>query len=152
LSQIIVALAFGAGVEAAAVPGRAACLILQRNQKPVSGLCAGRQRFASSLALGREELMYLSGESLLIILLVGLIAGWLAGEIVAGGGFGLVGDIAIGIVGAFIGSWLLPHLGLRIGGGLVSMIIVATIGAVVLLLLLGLFRGGGWGWGYRRRW
>jgi len=149
LSQIIVALAFGAGVEAAAVPGRAACLILQRNQKPVSGLCASRQRFASSLALGREELMYLSGESLLVILLVGLIAGWLAGEIVAGGGFGLIGDIAIGIVGAFIGSWLLPHLGMRIGGGLVNMIIVATIGAVVLLILLSLFRGGGWG--YRRR-
>ena len=86
--------------------------------------------------------MYLSGESLLIILLVGLIAGWLAGELVAGGGFGLIGDIAIGIVGAFIGSWLLPRLGIHIGGGLVGMIVVATIGAVVLLILLGLFRGG----------
>jgi uncharacterized membrane protein YeaQ/YmgE (transglycosylase-associated protein family) len=95
--------------------------------------------------------MVLSGEGLLVILLVGLIAGWLAGEIVAGGGFGLIGDIAIGIVGAFIGSWLLPHLGIRIGGGLVNMIIVATIGAVVLLILLSLLRGGGWGWGYRRR-
>ncbi len=73
--------------------------------------------------------MNLSGEGLLIILLVGLIAGWLAGEIVAGGGFGLIGDIAIGIVGAFIGSWLLPHLGIHIGAGLVNMIIVATIGA-----------------------
>jgi uncharacterized membrane protein YeaQ/YmgE (transglycosylase-associated protein family) len=95
--------------------------------------------------------MILSGEGLLVILLVGLIAGWLAGEIVAGGGFGLIGDIAIGIVGAFIGSWLLPHLGIRIGAGLVNMIIVATIGAIVLLVILSLLRGGGWGWGYRRR-
>ena len=96
--------------------------------------------------------MVLSGESILIILLVGLIAGWLAGQIVAGGGFGLVGDIAIGIVGAFLGSWLLPQLGVRLGGGFVNMIIVATIGAIVLLLILGALRGGGWGWGYRRRW
>ena len=95
--------------------------------------------------------MYLSGESLLVILFVGLIAGWLAGEIVAGGGFGLIGDIAIGIVGAFIGSWLLPQLGIRVGGDLIAMIVVATIGAVVLLILLGLLRSGGWGWGYRRR-
>jgi len=93
--------------------------------------------------------MYLSGEGILVILLVGLIAGWLAGEIVAGGGFGLIGDIAIGIVGAFIGSWLLPHLGIHIGGGIVAAIVVATIGAVVLLVLVGLFRGSGFG--YRRR-
>ncbi len=95
--------------------------------------------------------MHLSGESLVVILLVGLIAGWLAGEIVAGGGFGLVPDIAIGIIGAFIGSWLLPQLGVRVGGGIVNMILVATVGAVVLLVILSLFRGGGWGWGYRRR-
>ena len=95
--------------------------------------------------------MYLSGESLLVILFVGLVAGWLASEIVAGGGFGLIGDIAIGIVGAFIGIWLLPQLGIRVGGGLIAMIVVATIGAVVLLILLGLLRSGGWGWGYRRR-
>ena len=50
--------------------------------------------------------MYMSGESLLVILLVGLIAGWLAGKVVAGGGFGIVADIAIGIVGALIGSAL----------------------------------------------
>ena len=55
----------------------------------------------------------MSAETLLIILFVGLVAGWLAGQIVQGTGFGLVADIAIGIVGAFIGSWLLPHLGIR---------------------------------------
>ena len=94
---------------------------------------------------------------LLVILLVGLIAGWLAGEIVAGGGFGLIGDIAIGIVGAFIGSWLLPHLGIHIGGGIVNMIIVATIGAdrVVGYSLASprrWWRLGGWGYRRRRYW
>jgi len=86
--------------------------------------------------------MHISGEGLLIILLVGLIAGWLAGEIVAGGGFGLVGDMAIGIVGAFIGTWLMRRLGIHIGSGLISAILVATIGAVVLLLIVSLFSGG----------
>jgi uncharacterized membrane protein YeaQ/YmgE (transglycosylase-associated protein family) len=86
--------------------------------------------------------MHMSGESLLIILLVGLIAGWLAGRLVAGGGFGIVANIAVGIVGALIGSWMLPKLGIRIGSGFVSSIIVATIGAVVLLLVIGLLRGG----------
>ena len=57
----------------------------------------------------------MSGETLLIILLVGLIAGWLAGQIVRGTGFGLVADIAIGVVGALIGNWLLPHLGIHLG-------------------------------------
>ena len=53
--------------------------------------------------------MQLSTESLLIILVVGLVAGWLAGVIVRGAGFGLVGNLAVGVVGAFIGSWLLPQ-------------------------------------------
>lgn len=93
--------------------------------------------------------MTLSAEGLLIILLVGAIAGWIAGLIVQGTGFGLVADIALGIVGAFIGSWLLPKLGVRIGSGLVAQIVVAVIGALILLLILGLFarrgigRGGG---------
>jgi uncharacterized membrane protein YeaQ/YmgE (transglycosylase-associated protein family) len=83
--------------------------------------------------------MYLSGESILIILLVGLIAGWLAGKIVRGAGFGLIGDIAIGIVGAFIASWLFPKLGIRLGVGIIHQILDATIGAVVLLLVIRLF-------------
>src|SRR6188768_2782987 len=65
----------------------------------------------------------MSGQTLLIILLVGLIAGWLAGQIVQGTGFGLVADIAIGIVGALIGSWLLPRLGIHLGSGIVPAII-----------------------------
>jgi uncharacterized membrane protein YeaQ/YmgE (transglycosylase-associated protein family) len=92
--------------------------------------------------------MHMSTESLLVILLVGLIAGWLAGRIVDGGGFGLIGDIAIGIVGAFIGSWLMPQLGIHLASGIVSAILVATIGAVLLLAIVRLATGA-----YpRRRW
>lgn len=87
--------------------------------------------------------MHLSGESILIILLVGLIAGWLAGKIVQGTGFGLIGDIAIGIIGALIASWLFPKLGLRLGTGLLREILDATIGAVVLLVIIRLVRRGG---------
>ncbi|MGA8928165.1 MAG: GlsB/YeaQ/YmgE family stress response membrane protein, partial [Pseudolabrys sp.] len=57
--------------------------------------------------------MHITGESLLVILIVGLIAGWLAGKIVEGSGFGLIGDMAVGIVGALIGSWLMPRLGIH---------------------------------------
>jgi uncharacterized membrane protein YeaQ/YmgE (transglycosylase-associated protein family) len=78
---------------------------------------------------------------LLVILLAGLSAGWLAGKIVAGGDLGLIGDVAVGIVGALIGTWLLPGLGIHIGSGFVSTIVVATIGAVLLLLIIGLFSG-----------
>jgi uncharacterized membrane protein YeaQ/YmgE (transglycosylase-associated protein family) len=65
------------------------------------------------------------------------------------------GDLIIGIVGAFIGSWLLPQLGIHLGGGIVAAIINATIGALILLLIIRLVRGGsGWRWGgsWRPRW
>ena len=87
--------------------------------------------------------MYMSGESLIVILFVGLVAGWLAGKIVRGAGFGIVGDILIGILGAFIASWLFPKLGIHIGVVLVSEIIYSAIGAVILLLIVRLVRGGG---------
>jgi uncharacterized membrane protein YeaQ/YmgE (transglycosylase-associated protein family) len=80
--------------------------------------------------------MHISDQGILVILLVGLVAGWLAGRIVDGGGFGLIGDIAVGIVGALIGSWLLPRLGIHIASGITSAIIVATIGAVLLLVIV----------------
>jgi len=79
-------------------------------------------------------------EVILIWLLVGAIAGWLAGLIVRGGGFGLVGDILVGIVGAVIGGWLLPRLGVTLGVGIISTIATAVIGAVVLLLIVKLIR------------
>lgn len=93
--------------------------------------------------------MHLSNQSLLVILLVGIIAGWLAGRVMAGGGFGLIGDLLVGLIGAFIGDWLLPRLGIHLGVGIVAAIINAFIGAVVLLFILRLISGG---WGYRRRW
>jgi uncharacterized membrane protein YeaQ/YmgE (transglycosylase-associated protein family) len=87
----------------------------------------------------------MSNESILVILLVGLIAGWLAGQIVRGTGYGIVADICIGIIGALIGSWLLPQLGIHLGAGIVSAIIAATIGAILLLVILRLVnRGGRW--------
>ena len=67
--------------------------------------------------------MHLSSQGLLIILLVGLVAGWLAGQIVQGTGFGIIGDIVIGVLGAFIGSWLFPQLGIHLGAGILSAII-----------------------------
>lgn len=80
-------------------------------------------------------------ESLIILLVIGAIAGFLAGLIVKGYGFGLIGNIVVGIVGAFIGSWLLPQVGFAIGGEpIVGQIISATIGAVILLVLLGVLR------------
>ena len=84
--------------------------------------------------------MYMSSESLLVILFVGLIAGWLAGKIVDGTGFGLITDLLIGIVGAFIGGWLLPRLGIHLGAGIVAAIISATIGAMLLLVIIRLAR------------
>lgn len=95
----------------------------------------------------------MSNESLLIILMVGLIAGWLAGQIVQGTGFGILGDLIIGVVGAFIGSWALPQLGIHLGAGMIAAIVNATIGALILLLIIRLVRrGGGWSghWGRNR--
>lgn len=82
----------------------------------------------------------MSGESILVILIVGAVAGWLAGLIVRGAGFGLIGDIIIGIVGAFIAGWLFPRLGIRLGTGMLREILDATIGAVILLLIIRLIR------------
>jgi uncharacterized membrane protein YeaQ/YmgE (transglycosylase-associated protein family) len=73
-------------------------------------------------------------------LVIGAVAGWLAGLLVKGGGFGLIVDIIVGIVGAFIGGWLAGVLGISLGGGLLGSIITATIGAVLLLFLIRLFK------------
>jgi uncharacterized membrane protein YeaQ/YmgE (transglycosylase-associated protein family) len=81
-------------------------------------------------------------ESIIIWLIVGGIAGFLAGLIVKGYGFGVIGNIVVGIIGAFLAGWLLPQLGLSfsVGNALITSICYATIGAVVLLLIVGLFR------------
>jgi uncharacterized membrane protein YeaQ/YmgE (transglycosylase-associated protein family) len=86
---------------------------------------------------------HMSGESLLVILFVGIVAGWLAGQIVRGAGFGLVGDLLVGALGAFLASWLFPQLGLHLGTGIASEIIYSAIGAIVLLLIVRLISGRG---------
>ena len=73
------------------------------------------------------------------LLLIGLIAGWLAGKLMKGSGFGVLGDIAIGVVGAFIGGFLFRLVGIYTGG-LIGSVIVATIGAVVLLYVVRLLK------------
>jgi len=77
--------------------------------------------------------------SLIWFLLIGLIAGWLAGQVMRGGGFGLIGDMIVGVIGAFLGGWLFGLLGIA-AGGLIGSLITAFVGAVVLLLLLRLIR------------
>ena len=79
-------------------------------------------------------------ENMLWFLIVGLIAGWLAGVLVKGGGFGLIGDLVVGVLGAFVGGWLFSTFGVAMGGGLFGSILVATIGAVVLLLIVRIIR------------
>ena len=99
--------------------------------------------------------MSISNEGLLVILVVGIVAGWLAGKLVAGGGFGLIGDLVVGVVGALIGDWLLPRLGIYLGVGIVALIVNATLGAIVLLLLLRLASSAGprrWRARWGRRW
>jgi uncharacterized membrane protein YeaQ/YmgE (transglycosylase-associated protein family) len=85
--------------------------------------------------------MQMSNEGILVILFVGLIAGWLAGKVVRGTGFGIIGDLVVGIAGALVASLLFPRLGIHLGTGLVSEIIYSAIGAVVLLLIVRLLRG-----------
>ena len=81
-------------------------------------------------------------ESLLVWIVVGVVAGFLAGSIVKGYGFGLVGNLVVGVVGAFLAGWLLPAVGLsfQVINPLVTSIAYATIGAVVLLLIVGMVR------------
>jgi uncharacterized membrane protein YeaQ/YmgE (transglycosylase-associated protein family) len=85
--------------------------------------------------------MEMSDEGILVILFVGLIAGWVAGKVVRGTGFGLIGDLIVGIAGALVASLLFPRLGIHLGTGLISEIIYSAIGAVVLLLIVRLLRG-----------
>ncbi len=84
----------------------------------------------------------MTGTELIIILLVGALAGWLAGLIVRGFGFGLLGDIVVGILGAFLAGWLFPRLGIHfmLVNALVTSITYAMLGAVILLLIIGLIR------------
>ena len=112
----------------------------------------GRERYARCVAMSivglardgvpqeamGEAIMTL--EALIIWLVVGALAGWIAGLIVKGYGLGLIGNIVVGIIGAVIAGWLLPRLGIVIGSGFVAALINAIIGAVILLVIIGLVR------------
>jgi uncharacterized membrane protein YeaQ/YmgE (transglycosylase-associated protein family) len=74
-------------------------------------------------------------QALIWFLLIGLIAGWLASQVMRGGGYGIVGDMIVGVIGAFIGGWLFSALGIGFGG-LIGQIIVAFVGAVILIAIL----------------
>ena len=82
----------------------------------------------------------MSSHSLIAWLVIGAIAGWLAGTFVKGGGFGLIGDIVVGIIGAFIGGWLAGVLHIHLGNGWVTAIVTAAVGAALLLMILRLVR------------
>ena len=73
-------------------------------------------------------------------ILIGLCAGWLAGQFMKGGGFGPLGDIIVGVIGALLGGFLFDSLGIYPGGGLFGALIVATVGAIVLLFLIRLIK------------
>lgn len=76
----------------------------------------------------------------IVWLIVGAVAGWLAGVLVKGGGFGLIGDIIVGIVGSLIAGWLFPRLGFSLGAGIIGQIISAAIGAIILLVIIKLVK------------
>ena len=80
-------------------------------------------------------------KQLAVMLVIGCVAGWLAGLVVKKGGFGIIGNIVVGVIGSFLGGWLLPMCGIKIGGGeWVAPIVTATIGAIVLLVAISLIR------------
>ena len=73
---------------------------------------------------------------IVLFILVGLVAGWLAGVLMKGSSYGVVGDIVVGVLGALIGGALFQQLGISSGGGLAGAIVVATVGAVILVVIL----------------
>ncbi|TXL74821.1 GlsB/YeaQ/YmgE family stress response membrane protein [Vineibacter terrae] len=78
--------------------------------------------------------------SLLIWIIVGALAGWIAGLVVSGRGFGLIGDIIVGIVGAIVAGWLFPRLGVSLGAGVISTIFSSAAGAIIVLVVIKLLR------------
>jgi uncharacterized membrane protein YeaQ/YmgE (transglycosylase-associated protein family) len=102
-------------------------------------------RLLSTADMAANVLRLLSGgeismSGLLWFLIIGAIAGWLAGQFMKGSGFGLLGDIIVGVIGALIGGWLFGTLGIWPGGGLIGSLIVAFVGAIILLYLVRLIK------------
>jgi uncharacterized membrane protein YeaQ/YmgE (transglycosylase-associated protein family) len=82
---------------------------------------------------------HMGTQSLVMFLLVGLVAGWLAGKIMKGSGYGLVGDLVVGVVGSFLGAWLFGLLGIS-AGGILGLLVASVVGALLLLFVLRLVR------------
>jgi uncharacterized membrane protein YeaQ/YmgE (transglycosylase-associated protein family) len=84
----------------------------------------------------------MSNESILITVVISGLAGWLAGHVMRGSGYGIVGDIFVGLLGAFVGSWLLRTMNftMHLGNALIDRIVVALIGAVLLMFVVSLIR------------
>ena len=82
----------------------------------------------------------MGGHGIIAWIIIGALAGWIAGALVKGGGFGLIGDIVVGIIGAFIGDWLAARLHINIGSGFIASLITATIGAALLIFIVRMVR------------
>ena len=82
----------------------------------------------------------MGAEPLLVALIVGAIAGWLAGKVVRGAGFGLIGNIVVGIIGSLVATWLFPYLHIEMGSGFVREVINAAIGGIIVLVILSFIR------------
>jgi uncharacterized membrane protein YeaQ/YmgE (transglycosylase-associated protein family) len=91
------------------------------------------------LALAGSIVGQITGELLIVTVIIGMFAGWLAAKIVSGTGLVLISDIVVGVLGALVAAWLFPHLGIHLGTGIIKDISGATIGAVVFLIILSLF-------------
>jgi uncharacterized membrane protein YeaQ/YmgE (transglycosylase-associated protein family) len=89
---------------------------------------------------GSEVMLGIEIQALIIFLIIGAVVGLLAGQLMDGGGFGPLGNIILGIVGALVAGWLLPRLGVSIGGGIIADTINAAIGSIVVLVLIGILK------------
>ena len=78
----------------------------------------------------------MGAHGILAWIVIGAVAGWLAGKVVKGGGYGFIGDVIVGIIGAIIGGYLAGALGIAGGGGIIASIVIATIGAIILVVIL----------------
>jgi len=97
------------------------------------------QKFAICRIIYPQTFLF-SMNNLIYVILIGGVSGWLAGLIKSGYGFGLIGNIVVGIVGAFVGNWLFGKLGVSVGSGLINTIFTSVVGALFVLFIIGLFK------------
>jgi uncharacterized membrane protein YeaQ/YmgE (transglycosylase-associated protein family) len=114
--------------------GLRASPVIAHQPRPLPGAPLQRRRTPKTAVLAKEA--NVNGESLIVFLLVGLLAGCLASIVVRGGGLGLVGDMVVGVIGSFVGGWLLGYLHIAHGSGFFGNLIGATVGAIILLAVL----------------